>query len=96
MFVRFETETGSIYEVDYNKKMARRLCGKASPTPRQGNDGDWKEWDNCSDITEGKSVMFIWNWDTEPKGEMIGRSTVTSAVKKIHLNENDNDTRSFN
>ena len=58
--VKFETETGSLYEVDEEANKVRRLIGVKDPTPRQGSDGEWKSYKDRSDIVVGRGVLFLW------------------------------------
>lgn len=65
--MKFETETGSLYEVDLESKKIRRLNGKGNPTPRQGQDGQWKKYINISPSFPviGQSVLISWGSDVE-------------------------------
>lgn len=58
--MRFITISGSTYEVDQDNKKIRRLKGKADPTPRQGQDGVWREYINLSPIVVGQAVLIQW------------------------------------
>jgi hypothetical protein len=58
--MRFITISGSTYEVDQDNKKIRRLKGKADPTPRQGQDGEWREYINLSPIKIGEAVLIQW------------------------------------
>jgi hypothetical protein len=75
----FKTISGSTYELDQPNKRIRRLNGTEDPTPRQGADGEWKTFNNCTDVREGNSVLIQW------EGE---RCTVTSIVKSISSSDN--------
>lgn len=80
----FITVSGSLYEVNLDTKQVRRLIGIKDPTPRQGEDGNWREYKEITPITTGHPVVFIWNF-------LIDRaeSTMTSIVKEIRVtNEN--------
>lgn len=82
----FRTASGSRYEVDYDKKMIRRLAGTADPTARQGKDGEWKEYADISDIEVGKGVAILWGNDVSllpgsPEGAM--KTTFTSNVSAL-------------
>lgn len=70
---RFLTESGSIYEVDEENRRVRRLTGEHEPTPRQGPDGQWKDFLSYDDIHIG--LMFVWEFDGP-----IAKTTVTSRV----------------
>ncbi len=87
MTIRFETLSGSLYEVDDEASKVRRLIGVSDPTPRQGKDGEWKAFTTRTPIVLNQGVSFIWaivGGDTNPG--VIGltaQSTVTSPIKKI-------------
>lgn len=72
----FHTRNSS-YEVDHAKKRIRRLSGTDGPTPRQGLDGAWKDFQRITDIEQGASVLIVWSEEgTIP-------STLTSPVLKV-------------
>ena len=86
--MKFITMSGSIYEVDVSKKQIRRLIGIDNPTPRQGKDGEWKEYFAIDDIEIGKPVLIFWNPKTTPLLEgnpfsISAPSTLTSNVIEI-------------
>lgn len=61
--VTFETATGSKYELDREGRRIRRLSGTHEPTPHQGEDGEWRSYDQI--VPEGLpigSVVWIF-WD---------------------------------
>lgn len=78
----FETETGSIYEVDGLR--VRRLDGKGSPTPRIGE--GWKEIKDHGPIKVGGHVLLVWP-DSVPllpgSPPEATPATMTSRVVKI-------------
>lgn len=77
----FITETGSHYEVDYNGKRVRRLGGEHVSTPRQGPDGEWKEYEFISTPTQGKQVLIVWKDNIQfPARKDMVPSTLTSQV----------------
>ena len=64
----------SVYEIDETKKLIRRREGLSLPTPRQGNDGEWKEY-IC--ISVSPAYMIIqWGWNNNG----TARCTITSRV----------------
>ncbi len=73
----FSTEF-SVYEIDTENKMIRRLTGIRDATPRQGKDGEWKKYGEISKIAVGEKVVFMW---AEEDG--ILKTTVTSQVVEI-------------
>lgn len=72
----FETVTGSKYEVAEGK--IRRLSGTKRPTPRQGEDGNWKVFMSMSGVVVGASVLIGWEF-----AHGVLKSTLTSAVSKV-------------
>ena len=80
--MKFETETGSLYEHDEENFAIRRLIGVADPTPRQGNDGEWRTYKSLSSIEIGKSVVIVWNMEVE-SDLYVAKCTTTSPVKAI-------------
>lgn len=82
MTIKFETISGSLYEVDDENCNVRRLIGIEDPTPRQGEDGEWKEFKNRTPILVNHSVAFIWAWENE-NFELVARVTQTSPIKRI-------------
>jgi len=85
--IKFETYSGSLYEVDDDTKQVRRLIGVKNPTPRQGKDGEWKKFTTHSQIVAGLSVCFIWHIESDilsqNMAEIAAKTTVTSPVKKV-------------
>jgi hypothetical protein len=69
----FATEN-SLYEVDLAASRIRRLAGKENPTPRQGEDGEWKTFFGISEVMIGQTVLIAWP-------PLTGKST--SSVTKI-------------
>lgn len=72
------TTANSAYEVNFVSKEIRRLKGASEPTPRQGEDGVWKKYEDISKVSPGESVTIIWSSD-----KVLAKATVTSAVVKI-------------
>lgn len=56
--VRYTT-ANSVYEVDYGAKRVRRIVGMNEPTPRQGDDGAWKEFVSCQDSGNGLLIRWL-------------------------------------
>lgn len=96
--MKFETLSGSVYEVDKARKLIRRLSGKHDPTPRQGVDGLWKRYGSVS-IELQKNATIIWDLTTPPLPETVEYLsktagggfavplTVTNIVTVIHPDE---------
>jgi len=88
--IKFETISGSLYEVDQKNCCVRRLVGVNDPTPRQGPDGEWRDYADITYIIPGQPVIITWRFDTET--DMVcARSTITSNVKEIHMEEHENN-----
>jgi hypothetical protein len=75
--MRFKTATGSVYELDQLEKKVRRLTGVENPTPRQGTDGEWKEYKSVSRITTKHGTQFFFDWTG------LGNGTTTSPVIEL-------------
>jgi hypothetical protein len=58
--MKFETVSGSTYEVDQEAKRIRRLSGTRPAQPRQGNDGEWKDYEALSPIEVGSCLVIAW------------------------------------
>ncbi len=72
----FHTRNSS-YEVDLDRKRIRRLAGHSNPTPRQGLDGAWKDFQRISELSVGAGALIVWSEEgTIP-------STFTSPIVKI-------------
>lgn len=66
----YKTRSGSVYQVDPEGMRVRRVTGEKEPTPRQGPDGEWKEYKSTS-VVEG-CLWFDWTGR--------GNGTLTSQV----------------
>lgn len=64
----------SCYELDLVAKKVRRLKGKEDPTPRQGEDGEWKIYTDIIGPVVGAPMLIQW--------EDV-RCTQTSVITKI-------------
>lgn len=84
--MKFTTASGSTYEVDKDNKQVRRLNGKNDPTPRQGQDGQWRKYADIS-VVVGDSAMIFWNRSDTPllegSPEVAIPGTITSTVISI-------------
>lgn len=72
----FTTKGGSLYEIDTRLKRIRRVTGSHEPTGRQGNDGDWQDYDNAF-ITHGG--LWYFPSDAQDAGP-IARGVLTSVI----------------
>ncbi len=54
----FVTASGSTYEINHETKQIRRLKGKEDPTPRQGQDGVWKDFSEVYGMTPAWHPMM--------------------------------------
>lgn len=84
--MKFETETGSLYELDADWTMIRRLEGVNNPTPRQGKDGEWKVFIKIVGPVVGENCIIFWDPETTPPLTELGGAptTITSQVVAIH------------
>lgn len=91
--LKFETATGSLYEVDTNNQKIRRLVGIKNPSPYQGKDGHWKYYIDMEDPEVGKSVWILWGLakGDNPVNSFTGKVTITSPVKKIWNQDEQNN-----
>ena len=88
--MKFVTVTGSLYELDLTGRKIRRLEGKGSPTPRQGKDGEWKDYVAVSIPCVGSPLLVTWRVDAED-GTTWFRMTATSKILSIdEVTEEDN------
>ena len=76
--ITFTTETGSVYEVDEERRRIRRLSGTHEPTVNQGEDGEWQSYLKTSPIKKGQGVLIVWRID----GNNV-RRTFTSEVTEV-------------
>lgn len=83
----FVTASGSVYEVDQEKKQVRRLNGVNDPTPRQGQDGEWRTYKSMTPILVDRVVIIVWDRATTPLMEGSPEdaipTTMTSPIKEI-------------
>lgn len=88
----------SVYEIDHKNKRYRRLSSTHKPTPRQNEDGEWKEYDNLGVSKTGAGIdMTIVDDPTELRqGESAvfhygdGKTTVTSPLQDITRQDKNN------
>lgn len=87
VIMQIHTETGSVYQIDSEKKQIRKIGG--TPTQRQGALGTWKAYEELSNIKIGAPVFIFWT-DQENllSGAVAGTdgvypATVTSRVTAI-------------
>lgn len=82
----FRTQSNSVYEVDFDNKLIRRVNGVKDPTARQGKDGEWRKYIDII-LKENSPCYIFWDKDTPLKeGSDINSlpTTVTSIVKEIY------------
>jgi len=82
--MKFETKTGSLYEIDCDQKLIRRLSGKVGPSSRQGADGEWKKYSHTFPIEPvvGSGIMIIWE-DDQSISKNCFPATLTSVIVSI-------------
>lgn len=82
--MKFETISGSVYEVDLEQKRCRRLIGTKNPQPRQGPDGQWKSFEAILGPEVGENCIFFWDPEvTPPSVPGTMPATMTSIVVSV-------------
>lgn len=77
-YVFVHTEN-SVYEFDLPNFKVRRTEGNGAPTPRFGEDGEWRVYIEVSEIAVGETILIRW-----PDGQPELRDfSVTSLVIAI-------------
>lgn len=79
----FRTES-STYEVDRAGRRIRRVSGKGPPTPRMGEEGEWRRYSDLSEVRVGEPVVVLWAMGEE-SGLAVARTTVTSPVREVEF-----------
>lgn len=69
--------TFSVYEVDRENCRIRRLTSDHEPTPRQGQDGEWRGYEDLRFMNDG--MFIIWNHTYSG----IAQGTLTSPIVEI-------------
>ena len=72
--MKFETESGSVYEVDEVEKRIRFVEGARPPHWTFAPAGEWKSFEDISYVCVGRHVTVTW---------ADGRPTITNYVKAI-------------
>ena len=80
--MRFTTYN-SIYEIDQAGRRLRRLVGSNTPTPRQGDDGEWQSFHAISAVTVGDPVIIVWRMQGDA-AQATYTSPVTAIDEPIH------------
>lgn len=78
----FKTESGSTYQVDYINKLIRRISGTNNPTNRQGQDGNWKAYQDIV-LKEGEVCFIFWDSKTTPPLINTSGSIPATATSKV-------------
>lgn len=68
----------SVYEIDKDRCRVRRLTSDHDPTPRQGEDGDWKGYEDLRFMADG--MFIIWGFTYSG----IAQGTLTSRILEIN------------
>lgn len=82
--IEYTTETGSLYEVNYDEKKIRRVTGTHDPTNHQGKDGEWKDFLEVN--TDYGYLEVIWRIEKADGGFIVRRtvsSNIVSMVKNV-------------
>jgi len=84
----FQTESGSLYQVDTEGKRIRRIVG-STPTTRIGH-GDWRHYASIhpEEIIIGAPVLIVWGVD--PNDPQRLQTTLTSHVVNFPPESQDN------
>lgn len=72
---KFETESGSVYEIDQSTNRLRRLSGAEPGTVLRGTDGEWHSYINVTEISPGRPLLVDWVW---------GKRIITSPILRVH------------
>ena len=80
MVTRTVTTANSVYQINEADHLIRRLSGTADPTPRQGKDGEWQEYQSIEPHFSG--LLITWGADQDRS-----RCTWTSDVMEDTNNE---------
>lgn len=80
MIQTFFTASGSVYEVNTLFKKIRRLDGSQEPTPRQGQDEQWKYYEEISEIKVNSPVLISWSFNEDAS---VIEGTMTSPVVEV-------------
>lgn len=73
----------SIYELDKTNRIIRRLSGTNNPASRQGEDGQWKKYNEIGELVIGLPFVIVWEIGMDDSGEVVLRTTQTSLVSEI-------------
>lgn len=80
----YATQSGSVYHVDHDNKLVRRVEGKHPPTNYQGHDSMWRPF-YAVVRTQDNALGFVWQVNdsatvTVEGAQMHFRTTITSPV----------------
>lgn len=80
--MRVITKTGSIYQVDKDKKRIRKL---SQPIPFESKriTSEWKSFDAISNILIGRAMVIFWPHDDPPVDGMDAAFTTTNIVISV-------------
>jgi len=81
--VRFETESGSVYEVDTERRRIRRVVRSPGSDSERAGAGEWVGYADMFPPTPelGACMLVVWAFDVGV--DMLARTTLTSAVVKV-------------
>ena len=71
MSIRCVTTQNSVYEINDDDKLIRQISGITYPTPRQGEDGQWRSFTSIVPCANG--MLIIWSEE---------KCTLTSPISK--------------
>ena len=76
----FKTESGSLYEINFEDSLARRLHGT---TKVERITDEWREFKEVSGVPEiGASYTFVWDIQDTEQGPLY-KTTITSRLTWI-------------
>lgn len=78
--------TSSIYEINLENKIIRRLMGVNAPTSRQEKDGEWKPFLDIFIPDVGQSFLIVWEYVEQEGRRTVFKTTMSSPIKEIIAN----------
>lgn len=76
VLMRVISTANSVYQVDEDNRLIRRVLGVNQPTPRQGDDGQWKEYKSIG--LGGDGLLIIWEYNPDGSARCTWTSTVVA------------------
>ena len=92
--MKFNTMSGSTYEVDVINKQIRRLSGQRQASIRQGKDGEWKSYSKTL-ITPQNTMLIFWDKDVKPIIEGAMPATETTEIVSVEISDDEKNTKEY-